>query len=160
VIELQTVALRLALALAFGSVIGVEREWRQKNAGLKTMALVALGASAFAMMSDTFGADNHNPGMLAAAVVGGIGFIGAGVIMHRGFTVQGVTTAATLWANASVGVASGLGQYPLAFVLTAGIVAVQLTMRRFEKQILRKRQAAVPRRIELRVECVPSALPP
>jgi uncharacterized membrane protein YhiD involved in acid resistance len=153
VIALSTVALRLAIALAFGSVIGVEREWRQKHAGLKTMALVALGAAAFAMMSDTFGPDNHNPGQIAAAVVGGIGFIGAGVIMHRGLTVQGVTTAATLWADASVGVAAGLGQYPLAVVLTGGIVIVQFMVRRFENRILRKRRETGPGRIELRVEC-------
>jgi uncharacterized membrane protein YhiD involved in acid resistance len=153
VIALQTVLLRLAVALAFGFVIGVEREWRQKHAGLKTMALVALGAAAFAMMSDTFGPTNHNPGQIAAAVVGGIGFIGAGVIMHRGLTIQGVTTAATLWADASVGVAAGLGQYPLAVVLTGGIVIVQFMVRRFENKILRARRATGPGRIELRVEC-------
>jgi putative Mg2+ transporter-C (MgtC) family protein len=158
VIELSTVLVRLAIALAFGSVIGVEREWRQKNAGLKTMAMVALGAAAFAMMSDTFGPENHNPGQIAAAVVGGIGFIGAGVIMHRGATVQGVTTAATLWASASVGVAAGLGQYPLATVLTGGIVIVQFVMRRFETGILHKRRSAGPTRLEVRVECDTEAL--
>jgi len=159
VIELSTVFVRLALALAFGSIIGVEREWRQKNAGLKTMALVSLGAAAFAMMSDTFGPANHNPAQMAAAVVGGIGFIGAGVIMHRGATVQGVTTAATLWSSASVGVAAGLGQYPLATVLTGGIVIVQFVMRRFETGILHKRRVAGPTRLELRVECDFDALP-
>jgi uncharacterized membrane protein YhiD involved in acid resistance len=153
VIELSTVLVRLALALAFGAVIGVEREWRQKHAGLKTMALVTLGAAAFAMMSDTFGPENHNPGQIAAAVVGGIGFIGAGVIMHRGVTVQGVTTAATLWSAASVGVAAGLGQYPLAGVLTAGIVIVQIVMRKFETRILHRRREKAPGRFELRVEC-------
>jgi putative Mg2+ transporter-C (MgtC) family protein len=85
--------------------------------------------------------------------VGGIGFIGAGVIMHRGLTVQGVTTAATLWAVASVGVAAGLGQYPLATLLTTGIVIVQFMVRRFENQILRAAQERGPGRIEVRVEC-------
>ena len=157
-IPLSVVVVRLALALAFGAVIGVEREWRQKNAGLKTMALVALGAAAFSMMSDIFGDDNHNPGQLAAAVVGGIGFIGAGVIMHRGATVQGVTTAATLWATASAGVAAGLGQYTLGGVLTAGIVLVQLVMRRFETRILHRKRATAPGRFEMRVECDGEAL--
>ncbi|HEX8618277.1 MAG TPA: MgtC/SapB family protein [Thermoanaerobaculia bacterium] len=152
-IELSVVVVRLAIALAFGFVIGVEREWRQKHAGLKTMALVSLGAAAFAMMSNTFGPGNHNPGQMAAAVVGGIGFIGAGVIMHRGVTVQGVTTAATLWAAASVGVAAGLGQHPLATVLTGGIVIVQFMVRRFETRILRKRRQLAVGRIEVRVEC-------
>jgi uncharacterized membrane protein YhiD involved in acid resistance len=159
VIALPIVVIRLSLALAFGALIGVERELRQKQAGLKTMALAALGAAAFAMMSDTFGPSNHNPGQIAAAVVGGIGFIGAGVIMHRGFTVQGVTTAATLWADASVGVAVGLGQYPLAAVLTVGILVVQFVMRHFEITILRARQVAAPGRFELRVECDGETLP-
>ena len=158
-IPLYSTIIRIALALAFGALIGVERELRQKHAGLKTMALVALGAAAFAMMSDTFGPNNHNPGQLAAAVVGGIGFIGAGVIMHRGVTVQGVTTAATLWADASVGVAVGLGQFALAAVLTAGIVIVQFVMRSFEVKILRARTVTAPGRFELRVECEGETLP-
>lgn len=151
-IGLITATTRLALALAFGAAIGFEREWRQKNAGLKTMTLVALGAAAFSLMSDTFDV-NNNPGQIAAAVVGGIGFIGAGVIMHRGATVQGVTTAATLWATASVGVASGLGQYAVATVLTAAIVLVQVVMRMIEKRITHYRTPSLPGRFELRVEC-------
>jgi uncharacterized membrane protein YhiD involved in acid resistance len=153
VIELSTAALRLGLALAFGAVIGVEREWRLKQAGLKTMSLVALGAAAFGLMTDTFGDDNHNPGVIAAAVVNGIGFLGAGVIMHRGVTVQGLTTAATLWASASVGVASGLGQIPLAVTLTVFIVAMQIAGRGIEKRIRRFRRHDMPGRYELRVEC-------
>lgn len=158
-IDVSTVAIRLGLALAFGAFIGVEREWRQKQAGLKTMVLVALGAAAFAMMSDTFGDSNHNPAQLAAAVVGGIGFLGAGVIMHRGATVQGVTTAAMLWADASVGVAAGLGQFPLAAMLTGGILLVQFAMRGFETRVLRARRAKAPGRIELRIECDGETLP-
>ncbi len=157
-IAISTVFVRLALALAFGAFIGIEREWRQKHAGVKTMALVALGAAAFAMMSDTFGPDNHNPGQIAAAVVGGIGFIGAGVIMHRGQIVQGVTTAATLWAAASVGVAVGLAQYPLATILTGGIVLVQFALRRFERRVLLSRRDATAGRFELRVDCDGEAL--
>lgn len=158
-IELSTAALRLGIALAFGAVIGVEREWRLKQAGLKTMSLVALGSAAFAMLSDTFGPDNHNPGQIAAAVVGGIGFLGAGVIMHRGLTVQGLTTAATLWASASVGVASGLAQFPLAVTLTLLIVAMQIGGRRLESSIRRARRRDLPGRFELRVECDGESLP-
>jgi uncharacterized membrane protein YhiD involved in acid resistance len=153
VIEPVVAASRLLLALAFGAVIGVEREWRMKQAGLKTMALVALGAAAFSMMTDTFGPGNHNPGQIAAAVVGGIGFLGAGVIMHRGLTVQGLTTAATLWADASVGVAVGLGQYTVASALTVGIVITQLIGRRIELRIRSIRRRSLPGRFELRVEC-------
>jgi uncharacterized membrane protein YhiD involved in acid resistance len=158
-IAVDTVIVRIALALAFGAVIGVEREWRQKQAGLKTMSLVAVGSAAFALMSDTFGPGNHNPGQIAAAVVGGIGFLGAGVIMHRGLTVQGLTTAATLWADASVGVAAGLGQIPLAIALAVAIVATQIVGRSVEQRIRAFRRKEAPGRFELRVESDEGALP-
>jgi len=131
----SVIVIRIAVALAFGAVIGIEREWRQKRAGLKTMTLVSIGAAGFALMSNTFGPGNHNPAQLAAAVVGGIGFIGAGVIMHRGATVEGVTTAATLWASASVGVAAGLGYYVLATVLTSAVAIVQIAFPSIERLI-------------------------
>lgn len=155
----QTAVIRLAMALAFGAVIGVEREWRLKQAGLKTMSLVALGSAAFAMLSNTFGPENHNPGQIAAAVVGGIGFLGAGLIMHRGLTVQGLTTAATLWASAAIGVASGLGQAILAVMLTGIIVFIQIVGRGAENRLRRFRRPKVPERYELRVECELDAVP-
>lgn len=158
-IDPYIVLVRLGLALALGAFIGIEREWRLKQAGLKTMSLVSIGAAAFALMSDTFGPENHNPGQIAAAVVGGIGFIGAGVIMHRGLTVQGLTTAATLWASAAAGVGAGLGQFPLAITLTVGVVLLQLVGRRFELRLRRLRTAKQPSRFELRVECEGAALP-
>ena len=157
-ISYATAALQLAIALAFGAVIGVEREWRQKQAGLKTMALVAVGAAAFSMLTDTFGPGNHNPGQIAAAVVGGIGFLGAGVIMRRGVTVQGLTTAATLWADARVGVATGLGQIQLAVVLTVLIVAMQVVGRGIEQRIRGFRRKEMPGRFELRVDSSAEAL--
>lgn len=123
-----TIVLRIAVAFLFGAVAGIEREWRHKVAGIKTNALVAIGAAAFALMTDTFGPGNHNPAQLAAAVVSGIGFIGAGVIIHRGATVQGVTTAATLWANASMGVAIGLGYFVIGITVFAGVVVVQFVL--------------------------------
>lgn len=122
------VVLRIALAFILGAIAGIEREWRHKVAGIKTNALVAIGAAAFALMSDTFGPNNHNPAQLAAAVVTGIGFIGAGVIIHRGATVQGVTTAATLWANASMGVAFGLGYFVVGLTVFGGIIIVQFVL--------------------------------
>jgi putative Mg2+ transporter-C (MgtC) family protein len=157
-IDPGVVLVRLALALVFGTVIGVEREWRQKHAGLKTMALVALGAAAFGMMTDTFGPENHNPAQIAAAVVGGIGFIGAGVIMHRGITVQGVTTAATLWADASVGLAAGLGHYVLASALAVTVVLTQFVGRTLEAQLFSRRRLTLASRFEVRVECDAEAL--
>lgn len=123
-----TVVLRIALAFALGAIAGIEREWRHKVAGIKTNALVAMGAATFALMSDTFGPNNHNPAQLAAAVVTGIGFIGAGVIIHRGATVQGVTTAATLWANAAMGVAFGLGYFVAGVTVFVGIIVVEFVL--------------------------------
>ena len=157
-IDFPTAAFHLAIALAFGVIIGAEREWRQKQAGMKTMALVAVGAAAFAMLSDTFGPNNHNPGQIAAAVVGGIGFLGAGMIMRRGITVQGLTTAAALWASASVGVAVGLRQLPVATCLTALIFLLQTAGRRVEQHLRRIRRKELPGRFELRVESTAEAL--
>ncbi|HEX9161264.1 MAG TPA: MgtC/SapB family protein [Thermoanaerobaculia bacterium] len=157
-IDIGTASLRLLIALFYGSIIGVEREWRHKNAGIKTNTLVAIGAAAFSMVSDTFGPNNHNPAQIAAAVVTGIGFIGAGVIIHRGATVQGVTTAATLWANASMGLAVGLGQIYVGSAIAAAIVIVQFTMRRIGIWINEARVDERVSRIELHVECSREAL--
>lgn len=153
-IPVDVALVRFALALTFGALIGIEREWRHKTAGIKTNTLVALGATAFAMISDTFGSTNHNPAQIAAAVVTGIGFIGAGVIIHRGTNVQGVTTAATLWANASVGVAVGIGQYAVATALFASILFAQFAFRRVAMRVARMAaHRPLPGRFELRVDC-------
>jgi uncharacterized membrane protein YhiD involved in acid resistance len=156
-IDPSIVFIRLGLALLFGAVIGIEREWRHKNAGLKTNTLVTLGATVFAMVSNTFGPMNHNPAQIAASVVTGIGFIGAGVIIHRGASVQGVTTAATLWADAAVGVAVGIGQLFVGTVLFASIIFVQVAMRGVEVWFAHmKRHAAT--HVELQVECESASL--
>ena len=127
-VDWHIVLLRIGLAFVLGALAGIEREWRHKVAGIKTNALVAIGSAAFALMSDTFGPNNHNPAQLAAAVVTGIGFIGAGVIIHRGATVQGVTTAATLWANASMGVAFGLGYFAVGLTVFGGVIVVEFVL--------------------------------
>ena len=155
-IPLSIAILRLGLALLFGSIIGIEREWRHKTAGIKTNTLVAVGAATFAMLSNAFGASNHNPGQMAAAVVTGIGFIGAGVIIHRGATVQGVTTAATLWANASMGVAVGLGEIYAGGAVFVAIILVQFTMRTIGVWIFRVHKKMS--RIDLLVDCDQNSL--
>jgi putative Mg2+ transporter-C (MgtC) family protein len=156
VIELQIVIQRIALAALFGMLIGVEREWRHKAAGLKTNMLVAVGAAAFAMMSNTFGASNHNPAQMAAAVITGIGFVGAGVMIHRGASVQGVTTAATLWANAAMSVATGLGQYRIAAMLLGSMLVIQFLVRGLERLVAEAHPAQ--QATELRVTCEPEAV--
>jgi uncharacterized membrane protein YhiD involved in acid resistance len=156
VIAPEVALLRIGLALVFGAVVGVEREWRHKTAGIKTNTLVAIGSAAFALMSNTFGAINHNPAQLAAAVVTGIGFIGAGVIIHRGTNVQGVTTAATLWANASIGVALGLGYIPVGVMIFIGVVVTQFGLRRAVAMVAAKGPRM--REVEIRVECSEESL--
>jgi putative Mg2+ transporter-C (MgtC) family protein len=109
---------RLALALGLSSVIGIEREIRQKSAGLRTYALVGVGAALFMLVSEYGFADvlgNHvtlDPSRVAAQVVSGIGFIGGGVIFVRRDLVRGLTTAAGVWATAAIGMAAG-GDLPV-----------------------------------------------
>jgi putative Mg2+ transporter-C (MgtC) family protein len=119
--ELLPTALRLAVALLLGSAIGVERQWYQKMAGLRTNALVALGACGFVVFSGLVG--QGDPTRVAAQVVTGIGFLGAGVILREGINVHGLNTAATLWCSAMVGTLAGAGLIGPS-VLAAGFVIV------------------------------------
>ncbi len=121
--ELEMV-LRLLLAVALGAIIGFQRERAGKPAGLRTNTLICLGAALFTVISVYgFGAD---PARVAAGIVTGVGFLGAGaIIMRRGEgTVEGLTTAATIWAVAGVGLAAGVGMYLIAAVATALILGV------------------------------------
>jgi putative Mg2+ transporter-C (MgtC) family protein len=116
----EDVALRLVMALLLGAAVGVERQYRQRAAGLRTNALVALGAAGFALIGFSM-ADESSPTRMAAQVVSGIGFLGAGAIMREGLNVKGLNTAATLWCAAAVGVACGAGFFALA-ALAAGLI--------------------------------------
>src|SRR5580693_4060214 len=106
-IMLQDIALRLGAALLIGAVIGFERQWRQRMAGLRTNALVSLGAAGFVVLSQTLSASGGT--QIAAQVVSGIGFLGAGVILREGINIRGLNTAATLWCSAMVGIFAGAG---------------------------------------------------
>ncbi|MAT50213.1 MgtC/SapB family protein [Aeoliella sp.] len=118
--ELETMyALRVVIAAFLGGMIGWEREWHGREAGIRTYASVALGSCVFALISSHI--PDAEPSRLAANIVTGVGFLGAGIILRdRGRTV-GLTTAATIWATAAVGTAVGFGMYLLA-ILTAFIV--------------------------------------
>src|ERR1700737_5108362 len=98
---------RLGLALVLGSAIGFERQWHQKMAGLRTNALVALGSCGFVVFSAMVG--QGDPTRIAAQIVTGIGFLGAGIILREGINVHGLNTAATLWCSAMVGTLAGAG---------------------------------------------------
>jgi putative Mg2+ transporter-C (MgtC) family protein len=124
-----TTLLRLALAVVLGGLIGFERETEGKPAGLRTHALVCLGAALFMLISiqspEFFpGAKTVDPGRIAAGVVTGIGFLGAGTIMQAKGSVKGLTTAASIWAVAAIGLAIGVGYYITAAVATALALAV------------------------------------
>ena len=92
----------LLAAMLLGALIGAERQWRQRMAGLRTNALVATGAAVFILSA--MSASPDSPGRIAAQIVSGIGFLGAGVIMRDGMNVRGLNTAATLWCSAGIGV--------------------------------------------------------
>jgi putative Mg2+ transporter-C (MgtC) family protein len=120
VLNLETF-LSLLLAVVLGAIVGVEREMTHKPAGLRTHMLVSLGACLFTMMSTSFGAQ---PAQVAGGIVAGIGFIGAGTIWAEKDKVKGITTAASLWATAAIGLTVGIGDYPLAAVVTALVVII------------------------------------
>ena len=123
--ELLNFGLKIGAALLAGLFIGIEREIQNKNAGLKTNALVSLGAAVFVLTSLHFeGEDYVDMTRVIGQVVTGIGFIGAGVILHKGTVVRGLTTAATVWCSAGAGCLAAIGQFEELSVLTALIVAV------------------------------------
>lgn len=115
---------RLAMGLGCGAVIGIERQWRARMAGLRTNALVAAGATLFVLYSDIDGSANST--QVAAYVVSGIGFLGGGVILRDGFNVRGLNTAATLWCSAAIGVLSASGHLAFAAIATAAVLAVHV----------------------------------
>ena len=102
-----------------GTLIGVERQYRQRNAGLRTNILVAVGAAAFTVLSYSMTTGSGDPSRVAAQIVSGIGFLGGGLILKDGFTVRGLNTAATIWCSAACGTLSGVGAYCEAAVLVA-----------------------------------------
>ena len=122
---------RLALAAFLGAVIGLEREYRGYPAGVRTTALVCMGSALFADTSGMFGGDSSR---VAAQIVSGIGFLGAGLIFREGYSVKGVTTAATIWATAAVGIAVG-GQAYIVAIAGALFTAALLELRIVTKNI-------------------------
>jgi putative Mg2+ transporter-C (MgtC) family protein len=136
-VPIEQAAINLALSVALGSVIGFERQWRNRLAGLRTNTLVALGAGSFVVFAALF-PEESSPTRVAAQVVSGIGFLGAGVIFREGLNVRGLNTAATLWCSAAVGVLAGAGYAGHAAIVTAFVVFVNLLLRPVVKFINRQ----------------------
>jgi putative Mg2+ transporter-C (MgtC) family protein len=113
-------AIRLLVAATLGALVGLEREIHEHPAGMRTHLLVSLGSAGFTVLSIVaFPAPGADPARIAAQIVTGVGFLGAGAILKEGATIRGLTTAASLWAVAAVGMAAGAGAWVLAVTLTA-----------------------------------------
>ncbi len=125
------VTLRLMLAIALGAVIGYQRERASKAAGLRTHTLISLGAAVFTVVSIFGFSGAVDPSRVAAGVVAGVGFIGAGVIFRGmgGDRVAGLTTAASIWASAAVGLAAGAGMWLVAIIAGLATVGILLVPR-------------------------------
>jgi putative Mg2+ transporter-C (MgtC) family protein len=133
---------RLCLAAGLGAVLGLEREWRQKYAGLRTNILIAIGAALFTVMSiDLSASAGGDPTRVASQIVTGIGFLGAGAIMRTGVGIRGLTTASMIWVNAAIGVAVGGGEYRLAIIATGVTLLVLVVLTPVERWIERRTPA-------------------
>ncbi|GAC1667126.1 MAG: hypothetical protein PVS3B2_05480 [Candidatus Dormibacteraceae bacterium] len=132
--------LRLVVALVLGLLLGTEREVRGHPAGIKTMGLIAIGACMFTALGllPAFGR-NEDPTRIAAQIVTGVGFLGAGAILRQGDNVHGLTTAASIWVAASVGMAVGFGYYWIATFTTILVIAMLVALRPIEERFIRNR---------------------
>lgn len=118
------IAFRLVLSFMIGTALGIEREYRSKAAGLRTMIVICLGSTIFTEISISIG--GNSPDRIASNIITGIGFLGAGVIFKDGLTISGITTATTIWISAALGMAVGAGEYMIA-VVSSVVVLIVLT---------------------------------
>lgn len=139
---IQFFGLKTVLAFICGGIVGMERELKNKPAGLKTNMLICLGSAIFTavsiLISNANGPGGHfgDPGRVAAQIVSGIGFLGGGVIIQARGTVVGLTTAATIWVVSALGVAIGIGYHDVAVFLAVMVVLILLSVSWFEDRVL------------------------
>jgi putative Mg2+ transporter-C (MgtC) family protein len=159
------VLLRVVLAGILGGAIGAEREIREREAGLRTHMLVSIGAALFTLVSAYGFSDFHfsnasgityDPTRIAAQVVTGIGFLGAGAIIRQGLSVRGLTTAASLWVVAAIGLATGAGYYSAALITTVVVLVSLWPLRIVAFRIFERVR---PGELRLEVELQPSESP-
>lgn len=131
------ILLQIAVAAGLGAMIGLERELNAQPAGLRTHMLVSMGAAVFTLAGALFGTD---PTRIAAQVVTGIGFLGGGAILREGASIRGLTTAASLWVTAAIGLAVGLGSWDAAIAATVLALSVLWLVKLFEREILPRRR--------------------
>jgi putative Mg2+ transporter-C (MgtC) family protein len=146
-LDWQEVLLRVALAAVLGGVLGLEREFREREAGLRTHLLVCVGSALFTIVS-AYGFSEFlrsgeavvraDPTRIAAQIVTGIGFLGAGAIIRQGLSIRGLTTAATLWVVAAIGLATGAGYYSAAVITTGVALAALWPLRALAYRMVRR----------------------
>jgi putative Mg2+ transporter-C (MgtC) family protein len=127
----------LLLAVALGAIVGIEREYAHRPAGLRTHMMVCLGSCLFTIMSSSFGSQ---PAQVAGGIVAGIGFIGAGTIWAEKDKVKGITTASSLWATSAIGLTIGIGDFPLAITVTLIVFVILASRILFRRLGLEKRE--------------------
>ena len=129
--------LRLLVALILGAIVGLERERQERAAGLRTVTMVSLGSCLFTIVG-AYGFSQTDPSRVAAQIVTGIGFLGAGTIFLRKDLVRGLTTAATIWAVAAIGMAAGTAEYVIAFFTTLLILSVLMVLKPIERRFFKR----------------------
>jgi len=163
--EQWNLIVRILVAATLGGILGLERDIHGRGAGLRTHLLVSAGAALFMILSThvaTFGvvvgldfSRVTDPGRIAAQIVTGIGFLGAGVIIREGFSVRGLTTAACLWVAAAIGMASGAGMYVVATTTTALALFSLVLLRRLEtlyrKDVYRDLEVQIPNEVDIQL---------
>jgi len=151
--EIFWFALDAGAALLMGATLGLERQFRGHPAGLRTNALVCLGAALFVSLSGLMN-DVGSPTRIASYVVSGIGFLGGGVILREGFNVRGMNTAATLWCSGAVGALAGSGFPAHALIGTVLVLAVHLSLRPLGQWVDERRKTAVDVEVNYRMRVV------
>src|ERR1700749_4946204 len=152
--EILEFSLRLGAALLMGTLVGLERQWRQRMAGTRTNALVAAGASAFVMAGSLLGSDPSASGRVASYVVSGVGFLGAGVIFKDAGSVRGLNTAANIWCSAAIGAICGLGNPPHALVLAVAVLCTNVVLRPLAYRLYPAQAAAVEQEVTYGFELI------
>lgn len=127
---MEQIIVKVVLAMILGGVMGLERQYNDKPAGYATNSIICVGAALFTILSLYMGEMGGDPGRIAAQIVSGVGFLGAGAILREGNKISGLTTAAGVWLVAAVGMAVGYGQFLLAAAACALILLMQLGVRR------------------------------
>ena len=126
---------KLAVALLIGSLLGLEREYHNKPAGFRTIALICVGAAMFTLLSINLGGLSNSSDRIASNIITGIGFIGAGVIFKIGNNVSGLTTAATIWIASALGMATGAGHFTLAWTGLAMVLLILTVFERIQERL-------------------------